>query len=152
MVVEMVNGDGSDMGSVEAVEQRVQLVNQQAEQLQSSAKSLAAAGGKGFHIEPEAAATLINACQQSITELDQLQQHMRAIQQSPKLGATPGARVVSPFTRNVAVDGEGIVPAIDNLITTLQDMISAYSKASTNYTETNERVQQLMAQQKAALA
>lgn len=130
---------------------RVQMVVRQAAQIQSSAQSFAASAGSGFHIEPQAAATLINACRDSINELDQVQTHLRSLQQSPPLGETPGAKVVAPFTQSVATDPQGIYPAIQNLVKTLQDMIQAYQKASTDYAETEAIVQASMRQQAANL-
>jgi hypothetical protein len=49
------SGVGATVGAELA--QQVALVNQQAVQIESSAKSFAAAAGSGFHIELEAAAT-----------------------------------------------------------------------------------------------
>jgi hypothetical protein len=130
---------------------RVQLVVRQAAQIQSSAKSFAAAAGSGFHIEPQAAATLIKSCTDSLDELSKLQQDLMRVGQAPKLGTTPGAQVVSPFTQNAATDPRGVQPAIENLQQTLHDMIQAYKQASTNYEETNALVQQAMTRTKGSL-
>jgi hypothetical protein len=131
---------------------RMETVVQQSAQIQSSAKSFAAAAGKGFHMEPQAAATLINACRDALNELSQMQAHLAAVAQAPQLGQTPGAQVIAPFTQNVATDTDGIFPAIQNLQTTLHDMIQAYQKASTDYAKTEELVQQAMNQQRRTLA
>jgi hypothetical protein len=125
----------------------VALVNQQAVQIESSAKSFAAAAGSGFHIEPEAAATLIKACQDSIHELDHLTKELFVISQAPRLGQTPGAQVIAPFTQQVGADQQGMAPAIESLKKTLADMITAYHKASTNYAETEAIVAQSLKNQ-----
>jgi hypothetical protein len=133
------SGVGATVGAELA--QQVALVNQQAVQIESSAKSFAAAAGSGFHIEPEAAATLIKACTDSIHELNALQAEIWTVSQAPKLGTTPGARVIAPFTQQVATDPQGMAPAIQSLIRTLTDMVQAYRKASTNYAETEAIIQ-----------
>jgi hypothetical protein len=152
MVVEMMDGGGEAAPAQAELVARVQQVNAEAVQLKSSANSFAAAGGKGFHIEPQAAATLINSCQKSLDELNLLQSKLFNLEQPPPLGVSPVAKLVSPFTQKVAVDSEGIFPAIQNLISTLQDMIQAYKKASTNYAETEALVQQGMQKANTELA
>lgn len=113
----------------------------QSAQIQASAQKLAANAGSGFHIEPEAAATLIKSCMHSLDELNSLRPHVMTVSQAPKLGQTPGANVVAPFTQQVATDPQGIGQAITNLTQTLQDMIKAYRQASTNYAETESIIQ-----------
>jgi uncharacterized tellurite resistance protein B-like protein len=127
-----------------AVAAQVDLINKQAVQIKSSATSFKAAAGSGFHIEPEAAATLIKACEDAQHDLNKLMTQTMTIEQAPQLGKTPGANVVSKFTQNVATDNEGILSALRNLRQTLDDMISAYRKASTNYTETEATLAKLM--------
>lgn len=111
-------------------------INKQAVRIKSAAKGFAQAAGKGFHLEPEAAATLIKACEDAIHQLTELMRDVQTLDQAPQLGKTPGAVVVSAFTRNVAMDEHGIAPVIEDLRKTLLDMVSAYRKASTNYAET----------------
>jgi hypothetical protein len=108
----------------------------QSAQIQASAQKLASNAGSGFHIEPEAAATLIKSCMTSLDELNSLGASVGTIIQAPKLGQTPGAEVVAPFTQSVATDAQGMQQAILNLRQTLTDMIQAYHRASTNYAET----------------
>lgn len=132
----MTAANSAAAGGAQAVGQQIAILRQQAVQMQSGAKSMAAAAGSGFHIEPQAAATLIKACEDSLRELDGLSLHLGTIQQAPQLGETPGAKVVAPFTQQVAADPRGMLPAINSLKTTLMDMIAAYRKASTNYAET----------------
>lgn len=111
-------------------------INKQAVQIKSAATGFKAAAGSGFHIEPEAAATLIGACHDALQQVAGLTIHLADIREAPKLGKTPGATVVSGFTQQVATDDQGIEPALINLRGTLTDMIAAYQKASTNYAET----------------
>jgi uncharacterized protein YukE len=126
-------------------------INQQAAAMQASAQNLKAAAGTGFHLEPQAAATLIKACQDSLHELEDLQLHLDYISQAPKLGETPGAKVIAPFTQNVATDPQGMIPAITNLQRTLEAMEQAYRQASTNYQETEAIIAQSLKQQSATL-
>jgi hypothetical protein len=149
----LVSEDGG--GTVEPVQMlsaRMDMVSKQAAQIQSSAKSFAAAAGKGFHIDPQAAATLIKSCQSALDDLGDLQVHLTAVAVSPQLGQSPGAQVVSPFTQSVATDTGGILPAIQSLQQTLTDMIQAYKKASTNYQETESLIHQSMQAQRRTLA
>jgi hypothetical protein len=132
----MPNNAAGAAASGAQVAAQVAEINQQATQMQSSAKDFVAAAGTGFHIEPEAAAILIKSCQDSLHELENLTEELATISQAPKLGQTPGAKVVAPFTQNVATDPQGMRPAIENLKKALADMITAYQKASTNYAET----------------
>jgi hypothetical protein len=144
---------GPDGQSVESAQtqQRTAELNQQAAAMQASAQALKATAGTGFHLEPEAAATLIKACQDSLHELSGLQFHLGDISQAPKLGQTPGANVVAPFTRDVATDPQGIIPAITNLQRTLEAMEQAYRKASTNYQETEAIIAASLKHQQATL-
>jgi hypothetical protein len=133
------------------VAEQLAVVNQQSKQIQSSATSFAAAAGTSFHIEPEAAATLIKSCQDALHELNSIGRHLDTISQAPQLGQTPGAKVVAPFTQNVATDGQGMRPAIDNLKQTLNDMIQGYQKASTNYAQTESILAQSLRAQQSSL-
>src|SRR6266566_7445330 len=135
-----VAGGAAGVGA--ALGAQIAQVNQQAVQIESSAKNFVAAAGTGFHIEPEAAATLIKACQDSLHELEQLSKDLMAVSQAPKLGQTPVAKVVAPFTQRVGTDQQGMVPAVESLKKTLADMIRAYQKASTNYAETEAIIAQ----------
>ncbi|HEX4703509.1 MAG TPA: hypothetical protein VH352_15385 [Pseudonocardiaceae bacterium] len=137
----MVMPNGAVAAGAQVAAQLAQ-INQQAVQMQNSAKSFVAAAGTGFHIEPQAAATLIKACQDALEELRHLDKHLYTVSLAPQLGQTPGARVVSPFTQQVAVDSQGMIPAIESLKKTLADMIMAYQKASTNYAETEAIIAQ----------
>ncbi|HVV20120.1 MAG TPA: hypothetical protein VHF06_11840 [Pseudonocardiaceae bacterium] len=133
------------------VANRMELVRKEAVQIQSSAKAFAGAAGQGFHIDPQAAATLINACRDALDQLLETRFEITTVSQVPKLGQTPGANVVGPFTQNAATDNDGIRSAITNLENTLRDMIQAYQKASTNYAQTEELVQQAMRSEQAKL-
>jgi DNA repair exonuclease SbcCD ATPase subunit len=142
--------DGQPAATAE-IQQRTFEINQQAAAMQANAQNLKAAAGTGFHLEPEAAATLIKACQESLHELDLLQRHLLEISQAPKLGQTPGAKAIAPFTQDVATDPQGMIPAINNLEKTLQAMEQAYRQASTNYQETEAIIAQSLKQQSATL-
>lgn len=146
----VVGPDGQSVQSAQ-IQQRTTELNQQAAAMQASAQSLKAAAGSGFHLEPEAAATLIKACQDSLHELNTLQRQLLAIGQAPKLGQTPGAQVIAPFTRDVATDQQGMIPAIAHLQNTLQAMMEAYQQASTNYQETEAIIAASLKHQQATL-
>jgi hypothetical protein len=134
---------GQVAGAAQFVARTAEIAAQSA-QIQASAQQLSAAAGTGFHIEPQAAATLIKSCMTSLDELNGLERHLVTISEAPKLGQTPGAAVISPFTQEVATDPQGIVLALQNLTQTLKDMILAYQKASTNYAETEAIIQASM--------
>jgi hypothetical protein len=147
------NAAAQGVGAAAAgIAEQVALVNRQAATIQNSASSFASSAGSGFHIEPEAAATLIKACNESLRELVQLQNHLTTLDQAPKLGRTPGAQVVAPYAQRAATDAQGIRPAITNLQHTLQSMVQAYQKASTNYQETEAIIAQAARQNQANLS
>ncbi|HEX4724399.1 MAG TPA: hypothetical protein VH333_17910 [Pseudonocardiaceae bacterium] len=131
---------GGIVAAMQTAERTAEIAAQSA-QIQASAQQLATSAGSGFHIEPEAAATLIKSCMTSLDELNSLVGHVNTVGQAPQLGQTPAAVVVSPFTQQVATDPQGLGPAIQNLRQTLTDMIAAYHKASTNYAETEAIIQ-----------
>lgn len=131
---------GGVVAAMQAAERTAEIAAQSA-QIQASAQQLATSAGSGFHIEPEASATLIKSCMTSLDELNSIERHVKTIEQAPALGTTPAATVVAPFTQQVATDPQGMTQAILNLKATLQDMISAYQKASTNYAETEAIIQ-----------
>jgi hypothetical protein len=151
MVVEDPGGGAVPVQPV-MMEARIEAIGVQSQQIQKSASSFAAAAGQGFHIDPQAAATLINACRDSLNQPGQLGSHLYTLDQAPKLGQSPGANVVAPFTHSVVTDPQGIGPAIKNLQNVLQDMIQAYQKASTNYQQTEDIILQSMNTQKSTMA
>lgn len=106
----------------------------QSRQLAESARSLvdsARSGGFGFH--PEAADLMIAALNQSVLDLEGMRGNLASVSQAPKLGQTPGAVVVAPFTQKVATDERGVRQAVADLRQTLTDMITAYTEAKKNY-------------------
>jgi hypothetical protein len=106
----------------------------QARQMADGAKNLltsAQAGGFGFR--PEAADAMITALRDSIDELDTLSQHVAIISQAPKLGRTPAAQVVGPFTLHVATDDQGVAQALRDFRQTMVDMATAYEEAKKHY-------------------
>jgi hypothetical protein len=135
--------DGQSADAAQLVARTTEIATRSA-QIQASAQQLTAAAGTGFHIEPQAAATLIKSCMTSLDEIHGPQNYLDTVSQAPKLGQTPGASVIAPFTQQVATDPQGIVLALQNLTQTLKDMILAYQKASTNYAETEAIIQASM--------
>lgn len=125
-------------GITMAVRQTTDATIAQSQQMVDSAKKLLfAAQSGGFGFQPEAADIMLAALHDSIADLNSLNDSLMLISQAPKLGRTPAARVVSPFTQQVATDGQGIVRVIENLRQILQDMISAYQEAAKHYNETD---------------
>jgi hypothetical protein len=117
----------------------------QSQQMVDSAKQvLTAAQSGGFGFQPEAADTMIAALLDSIAALERLNDDLIVISQAPKLGRTPGAQKVSPFTQLVATDGQGIVRMIGNFRQILTDLISAYQEAKRHYDETDTIAAQRM--------
>lgn len=105
-------------------------------------KMLASAQGGGFHLEPDAADTLIKSVQHSLQILEGTDDHLNVIRQAPKLGETPGAKVVGPFTQQVATGGSagaGMVDVIGSLRSTLKQMEQAYKIAKQNYQEADQQ-------------
>jgi hypothetical protein len=115
----------------------------QLRQMAGSAKQLrASAQSGGFGFQPQAAETMIKALRDSILDLDGLNYQLIVISQAPKLGHTPAAQKVSPFTQSVATDDQGIVPMIHNLKQILSDMIAAYEAAKQSYEQSDTRAAQ----------
>jgi hypothetical protein len=129
-------------GAINLGEHVAAVANVQAKQVEGGAKNLVAGAGSSFHVEPAAAATLIKSCQDALDQLDLLVNSTITLHQAPQLGTSPGANVISKFTQDVATDSQGILPAIISLKATLNDMIAAYRKASTNYAETEAHLAQ----------
>lgn len=125
-------------GAVLAMEQAADAMAAQSQQMADSAQQLlASARSGGFGFQPEAADTMIAAVRDSIADLDRLQSDLHVISQAPKLGRTPAALVVSPFTQRVATDEQGMVRTITNLRQVLTDMGSACEEAKKHYDETD---------------
>lgn len=117
----------------------------QSQQMANSAKQLlASAQSGGFGFQPEAADTIIKALQESLDDLYDLGSSLDVISQAPKLGRTPAAQVVSPFTQRVATDEQGIVRAVQSLKQVLIDMTAAYQEAKKHYDETDTIAAQRM--------
>jgi hypothetical protein len=136
-------GGGSPAEPTAAIAQSVDLIAKQSQTMAtSSGLMLSSAQSGGFKIEPGAADALIKACTQSLTDLDNLMDDVNQVRLAPQLGQTPGAKLVSPFTQKVATDDQGIVQAIDNSKTTLQQMVKAYTQAKQNYLNTEDNVAQ----------
>jgi hypothetical protein len=129
---------GPTGGAILAMQQAADELAVQSQQMADSAKQLlASAQSGGFGFQPEAADTMIKALRESIDDLDNLNDKLTLISQAPKLGRTPAALVVSPFTQQVATDGQGIVQAVHDLKQILRDMIAAYQEAKKHYDETD---------------
>lgn len=118
----------------------------QSHQLAESAKSLLnSAQNGGFGFKPAAADTMIKALNQSLHTINGMHDGVMAISQAPKLGLTPGAQRVAPFTQSVAIDPElGFHQAVQNLRQTLTDMITAYDAAKKSYNESDTIAAQRM--------
>lgn len=147
---------GADVGKAATagmVAERNVAVGQQAAQMSGAAGQLkAAAAGGGFKLEPEAADTLIKACQDSLHDLIHIDRQLQQLRQAPKLGETPGAKIVAPFTQQVATGGDGgtgMEQMIGNLRSTLQQMVAAYQAAKRNYQENEQQIAQSMRNQQA---
>jgi hypothetical protein len=144
---------GQDVGKAAtdaAVGTRMAATNAQSGQMVGAAGQMLSAAGSGFKLEPEAAATLIKACKDSLEDLRHMSQRIRYLDRTPPLGNTPGAKVVAPFTQQVATggaSGPGMLETIKNLQTTLNQMMQAYEKASTNYQETEQDIADAMKKQ-----
>ncbi len=116
----------------------------QAAQMDGSAGNLLAAAGKGFTLDPQAAATLAAACRSAMDTIRGMTRDLDNISQAPKLGTLEGAQVIATYTQNVATDPQGMLQAVESLNATLQQMHDAYLQASRNYQETNEQVADIL--------
>lgn len=132
-------------GAILAMQQAADSMAAQSQQMADSAKQmLTSAQSGGFGFQPEAADTMITALQESIDDLRSIESSLYVISQAPKLGRTPAALVVSPFTQKVATDEQGIVRAVHNLRQLLTDMIAAYQEAKNHYDATDTIAAQQM--------
>jgi hypothetical protein len=138
--------EGADIGKglIDAAEEVSAQLSAQATAMKGSAANLVSSAGTGFTLEPEAAAILIKACRDSIQELDSAATDLTMVSAPPALGNLAGSRQISQFTQQVTVDPQGIVDAVGKLRSTLEQMESAYQKASTNYQETERLITQAL--------
>lgn len=142
----MTPGERAAMFNKAPQAQQFTQVNAGAAQMAGGAQAFKAAAGTGFHVTPDGAAILIKSCMDALDEVARIDRHIHTVSQEPKLGQTPGANVIAPFTARVATDEQGMRPAITSLRQTLNDMIDAYRKASTNYQETEAIIARSMQQ------
>jgi len=129
--MQLVNdmGNRQDMAAIQA-----QLMADSAKDLLISAQQ----GGFGF--QPEAAEIMIRALRESIDDIDSLFKQLIHISQAPKLGRTPAALVVAPFTLDVATGAQGLVLALQNFRQTMVDMIAAYDEAKKHYHDSDATI------------
>jgi hypothetical protein len=90
----------------------------------------------GFAINPDAAKAYVKAIEAAQFELNKMDRKMYLLQQPTKLGTSPDGQAISSYNVESAVGGAGttgIVPAIDQLKTALEDARLAMQKAVENY-------------------
>jgi hypothetical protein len=141
------SGDGFFQPVDNVIQEMSRSLADQAKAMSGSAGNLVAAAGTGFKLDPEAAATLIKGCRDALTELDHAAAIATALDAAPQLGTLAGAAQISGFTQQVATDDSGIVVAVHRLRATINQMMSAYQKASTNYQETEQMIADMLKSQ-----
>lgn len=90
----------------------------------------------GFAISPEGAEAYVKAIEAAQKDLRQIDQHMAVLQQPTKLGTSPDGQTLSRYNLESATGGSGtagIVPAMDQLKTALEEARTAMKKAVENY-------------------
>jgi hypothetical protein len=134
-------GPGQAAGA--AIGGAVAQVAQQATAMAAGAgQMLASAKSGGFSITEEACNTWIQALAHCLDVLDRVQVDVIQIQQAPKLGGTYGAKIVGPFTHNVATDSQGIAQSVTNSRATLKQMLQSFQQIKQSYQNTNDQVEQ----------
>ncbi len=135
--------DGGSSSPADAIGAAVaQVAAESAKMAASAGQMLSSAQSGGFKITPEACDQWIQALTTCLGELAGVSQQIGRIRQAPKLGQTPGAKVVGPFTQKVATDDQGIVAAYSNSKNTLEQMVKAFQTIKNNYSTTEEQNQQ----------
>jgi hypothetical protein len=66
------------------------------------------------------------------------------LHEAPQLGETDYAKRMSSFTRNVALDQQGIVQGVASLQATLLQMERAYQQAFGNYRDIEQQISDSM--------
>lgn len=100
-----------------------------------------AAESGGFAISAAGAEAYVKAIEAAQKDLRQMDQHMIFLQQPTKLGTSPDGQALSSYNLESAVGGSGttgIVPAMDQLKTALEDARLAMQKAVENYRDIDE--------------
>ena len=100
-----------------------------------------AAESGGFAISPEGAEAYVKAIEAAQKDLRQIDQHMAVLQQPTKLGTSPDGQTLSRYNLEGATGGAGtagIVPAVEQLKTALEDARTAMKKAVENYRAIDE--------------
>jgi hypothetical protein len=104
-----------------------------------SLKQTAESGG--FSISPEGAEAYVKAIEAAQKDLRVVDQDTLALQQPTKLGTSPDGRAISSYNLESASGGAGttgIIPAIEQLKSALEDARLAMKKAVENYREIDE--------------
>jgi hypothetical protein len=96
------------------------------------------AGGRvgGFAISQAGADAYVKAIDDALFDLEGVALDLQDLQQETKLGTSPDAQKISQYNMESAMGGAGtlgIVPAIDQLRTALQDARAAMDQAVKNY-------------------
>ncbi|MBP2339616.1 uncharacterized protein YukE [Saccharothrix coeruleofusca] len=103
----------------------------------SSMRGLKQAAESGsFAISESGAQAYIKAIEDAQQDLRKLNNHLNDLQQETKLGTSPDAKAMSRYNIESAKGGPGttgIVPAIEQLRTALEDARLAMQKAVENY-------------------
>ncbi|QQQ76175.1 hypothetical protein IOD16_34950 [Saccharothrix sp. 6-C] len=108
----------------------------------ASAQGLKAAADSGsFAISKDGAKAYLKAIEDAQFDLNELDSKTAVLRQETKLGTSPDAQAMTRYNMDGAMGGAGttgIIPAIDQLKTALEEARLALQKAIENYTEVDD--------------
>lgn len=127
----MLIADGGGGGVAGAAKDAAQAIF---DSMNNFAKS-AAEGG--FEVSAEGGQALIDAIERFQTWAVEATDQLDILHQQPRLGTSNGAKVVAPFTVQVATDGEGYITQLHALTQSLDKAKEGIRKAMDNYSATD---------------
>lgn len=87
-----------------------------------------AASSGGFKVSHDGAKAYVAAIQRAVDDVNDMEQDLREVVQETKLGTSPDGKTLSRYNQEGALGGAGttgIVPAIEQLKTALEDALTA---------------------------
>ncbi|MGW6449401.1 hypothetical protein [Lentzea sp. NPDC055074] len=95
-----------------------------------------AASSGGFTVNPEGAKAYVAAIQRALDDVFAMEQDLVDVVQETKLGTSPDGKTLSKYNQEGAMGGAGttgIVPAIEQLRTALDDALAAMKTVLQTY-------------------
>jgi hypothetical protein len=103
-----------------------------------------AAASGGFEVSEKAGNDLIGAINGFQEWLNERSDLLMYLEQERKLGASNGAKVMTPYVQQVATDGQGFITQLQALRESLNKAKEGIDKAMQNYRETDAAKQASM--------